>query len=229
MKPFFTYYGGKYRSIGKYPKPEHDCVVEPFAGSAGYSVRHNAKRVVLCDLDPIICGIWSYLTKVSERELMSLPNLELGQSIDTLSVNQEAKWLIGFWVNKGSSQPKKTLSKWATKHPNFFWGDTVKARLASQVHQIRHWEVYQVSYRDCPVPGNATWFIDPPYQIAGKHYRFGSKGINYLDLGDWCRSRKGLTLVCENLGADWLPFQFLGDFKTSRRGIKSAEVIWTNQ
>ena len=35
LKPFFTYYGGKYRAAPKYPEPVHGSIVEPFAGSAG--------------------------------------------------------------------------------------------------------------------------------------------------------------------------------------------------
>jgi hypothetical protein len=32
-------------------------------------------------------------------------------------------------------------------------------------------------------------------------------------------------IVCENEGADWLPFQSLSDVKTTRAGRRSREVV----
>ena len=74
----------------------------------------------------------------------------------------------------------------------------------------------------------ATWFIDPPYRVAGRHYRFGPDDIDYVSLGEWCRERPGLVIVCENAGADWLPFRPLDETKTTRKGKPSVEVVgWT--
>lgn len=39
LKPFWRYYGGKYRAAPRYPVPLHRTIVEPFAGAAGYSLR----------------------------------------------------------------------------------------------------------------------------------------------------------------------------------------------
>ena len=39
LKPFWRYYGGKYRAAPAYPPPRLGTIVEPFAGSAGYSLR----------------------------------------------------------------------------------------------------------------------------------------------------------------------------------------------
>ena len=33
--------------------------------------------------------------------------------------------------------------------------------------------------------------------------------------------------LCEQAGADWLPFEPLGSFKTATKGRRSNEVIWT--
>ena len=74
----------------------------------------------------------------------------------------------------------------------------------------------------------ATWFVDPPYQGAGKHYRFGSEHIDFLALAGWCKSRPGQVIVCENKGAGWLPFRELADVKTTRADRRSREVIWLN-
>ena len=50
LRPFFGYYGGKWRDAVKhYPAPQFDIVMEPFAGSAGYALRYAERNVVLCD------------------------------------------------------------------------------------------------------------------------------------------------------------------------------------
>lgn len=231
LRPFFGFYGGKWRDTLKhYPPPRHDTIVEPFAGSAGYSVRYAARRVVLCEIDPILAQVWKYLTKVSAREIMRLPDIEIGESVNDLSVVQEAKWLIGMWLNRGVSTPRCSPSRWMRDgiRPGSFWGDRVRETISRQVDSIRHWKVYNCSFEDAPVSKAATWFIDPPYQKAGRHYRFGSNLIDYEKLSRWCRSRPGLAIVCENAGANWLPFRSLADVKTTRSSKRSREVIWTS-
>lgn len=73
LRPFFTFYGAKWRSAPHYPTPTHGTIIEPFAGSAGYAVRWADRRVVLVDADPVIAGLWTYLTRVSAAEIRSLP------------------------------------------------------------------------------------------------------------------------------------------------------------
>ena len=78
----------------------------------------------------------------------------------------------------------------------------------------------------------ATWFVDPPYADAGRAYKHGAQGIDFSALADWCRSRNGQTVVCENFGADWLPFREFRDIKGTagaRRSGVSKEVIWTSE
>ncbi len=110
--------------------------------------------------------------------------------------------------------------------PGSFWGSRVRETIAGQVDSIRHWRVYNRSYERCPTPRTATWFVDPPYEFAGQHYRFGSDQIDYQDLGRWCRSREGQVIVCENEGAMWLPFRPLVEIKTTRAKRRSSEVCW---
>ena len=231
LRPFFSLYGGKWRVAALYPQPRHRTVVEPFAGGAGYAVRHAHLDVVLCDLDPVLAGVWKYLVRVSAAELLALPDLQDGESVDDLAVPQEARWLIGFWLNRGVARPRKRPSAWMRSgvRPGSFWGERVRQTLVAQVEQIRHWRVYECSYEQCPVAGEATWFIDPPYVDAGSHYRFGSGAIDYERLSRWCRARSGQIVVCENEGADWLPFQPLADIKTTRAGRRSREAVWMNR
>jgi 16S rRNA G966 N2-methylase RsmD len=86
--------------------------------------------------------------------------------------------------------------------------------------------LHEGDYADCNISGSGTWFIDPPYQRAGRHYRFGPDQIDYKELAAWCLSRPGQVIVCENHGADWLPFQSLSEVKTTRAGRRSREVVW---
>lgn len=231
IRPFFSYYGGKWRNAVKlYPTAEHDVVVEPFAGSAGYAIRNWQKQVVLCDIDPVVAAVWRYLIRVPAAEILSIPDIGPDDSVDDLPICQEARYLVGFWLNRGSSRPKKRPSKWMRdgNRPGSFWGDRVRQTIARQVDLIRHWKVYCCSYEICPAFGPATWFIDPPYQVAGQHYRHGAAGLDYTSLGQWCRNRSGQVIVCENQGADWLPFAPLADVKTTRGG-RSNEVYWTRE
>lgn len=229
LRPFFSFYGGKWRDTPRlYPAPVHDHIVEPFAGSAGYSVRYHDRAVTLCDIDPVICGVWSYLIGASSRDILGLPLLAAGETVADLSVCQEAAWLIGFWVNKGSAAPRNMQSAWMRggTRPGSFWGERVRARIADQVDLIRHWKVLNVGYQECPAKGPATWFVDPPYVGAGKHYRHGSGAVDFADLGAWCRGRAGQVIVCENEGADWLPFVGVGSIRTPRKGKRSHEAVW---
>jgi hypothetical protein len=231
MRPFFCFFGSKWRVAPHYPPPTYPTIIEAFAGAGGYSLRYPHHQVRLYDADPIICGIWNYLIHVSPDEIRRLP--VVFDHIDELNVCQEARWLIGFWLNKGTVQPSKTPSKWMRDYQSrqpgcTYWSAAVVERIASQVPQIRHWTISQASYETIPNM-KATWFIDPPYQVAGRAYRFHD--INYPALGEWCQSRAGQVVVCENAGAEWLSFRLFRTIKGlegKRGGKKSVEVIWTN-
>lgn len=229
LRPFFGYYGGKWRNaLNHYPRPEFTTIIEPFAGSAGYSLRYANLNVVLCEIDPILTEVWRYLIRVKPKEILSISDVEPGGSVDDLKICQEAQWLVGFWLNRATASPRRSPSKWMRERirPGSFWGDRVRQTIASQVTMIRHWKIHNCDYVDCPTSAAATWFVDPPYQWAGQHYRFGSDAIDYPALAAWCRSRKGQVIVCENEGATWLPFRTLADVKTTRAARRSSEVCW---
>lgn len=228
LGPFFCYFGGKWRAAPLYPPPRYGRIIEPFAGAAGYATRYADRKVTLVELDPLIAALWRYLIRVRPAEILSIPAVVTG-SADDLPVCEEARWLVGFWLNKGVSHPRKTPSKWmrADTRPTSYWGTTVRQRIASQVDAIRHWRVVEGSYEEAP-DREATWFIDPPYQLAGKHYR--SQVDDYRALAHWCRNRRGQVMVCENQGATWLPFEpFRRIRSTSGPHGKtfSTEVLWS--
>jgi site-specific DNA-adenine methylase len=233
LKPFFTYFGGKWRIAPRYPAPTRDLIVEPFAGSAGYSLRYPDRAVLLCDVFKPIVETWRYLIGASAAEILALPDVEDGQNVDDLDLPPGARYFIGWWLNKGSAVPCKIPGLWMRQsrsegETSLFWGRRVRERVAQQVDTIKHWTVLECSYSDLE-PADATWFVDPPYQQAGKHYIHGSKTLDFKHLGSWCQTRGGQMIVCENAGADWLPFEpFLtaqGTGGSGRTG-KSVEVIY---
>ncbi|MDB5490460.1 MAG: hypothetical protein JWO78_309 [Micavibrio sp.] len=73
MKPFFSYFGSKYKLANKYGAPRYETVIEPFAGSAAYSVYWEPKNVILIDKSPVIVSIWNYLINATENQIMDLP------------------------------------------------------------------------------------------------------------------------------------------------------------
>ena len=219
LMPFFSYYGGKWRATPRlYPEPTHGTIIEPFAGSAGYSTRYYDRRVVLYDASEVVCGVWDYLIHARESDILGLPDVRDGQDVRSMGLHQEAQWLIGFWLNKGTAAPCNVPSKWMRDSitPTQFWGDSIRRRIARQVSHIRHWQVHNYSYQWILSVGPATWFIDPPYVgYRGSLYPYGSSGIRYRELAHWCRLRVGQVIVCEGESADWLPFEHVGGAKST--------------
>jgi hypothetical protein len=226
LDPFFAYYGGKWRIAPRYPWPDFDTIIEPFAGSAGYALRYYGLKVQLFDANPIVVGVWDYLIRASREEVRSLPLIF--DSVDDVHAPQEAKWFIGFWMNAGVASPCKKPSKWMRQglKPHCFWGEYARDRISRQVDFIRHWSVREREFAEIENL-KATWFIDPPYEAAGRHYPF--QVTDYVDLAAWSRTRYGQVIVCENEGASWLPFKPFHAAKansSSGRGKKSLEAAW---
>lgn len=225
MRPFFPFYGSKWNIARHYPVPTGATVVEPFAGSAGYSLFYDCPRVHLIDADPIIAGVWSYLIEVSADEILSLPEmLQAGDSVDNYALPQEAKWLIGFWLNRGSASPKKSRTAYSARSDRgqLNWGRRAKERIAGQLPNIAAWTVQHSGF-DSAADLTATWFIDPPYGDKGRFYRVQ---FNKFDaLAAWTRTRHGQVIACESEGATWLPFTPLGSFKSSRGRASEAVFV----
>ena len=235
LPPMMSYYGSKWAMARKYPPPKFRTIIEPFAGGAGYSLNYAYHDVVLYDVDPKVCGVWDFLIHASAADILALPLLAPGDRVDALNICQEAKWLIGWWCGCCIATPVQTLSSWGVRHvadgwPST-WGPGCRARIAEAVPHLRHWKVLNASYLEAE-NREATWFIDPPYQKAGRFYAHGCGGLDFESLGEWCRGRSGQAIVCENAGASWLQFERLSDTKSNRvqrnGGRKSEEVVWTN-
>jgi hypothetical protein len=172
--------------------------------------------VILCDAYDVIIRIWKYLQQAKPEDILRLPDVKDGQPIP-LQLCDEEKWLMGFCVNRGSAQPKLSASRfndWARDRES----------ISKQVHKIRHWNIARAaaSY-DSLGNARATWFIDPPYQgQMGNYYKHHE--IDYGQLADWCKSRWGESIVCENAAATWLPFAPIAAHDGSMR--RTTEAIW---
>ena len=230
LRPFFPFYGSKWRTASLYGDPRGSTVVEPFAGSAGFSVFWECDDVWLFDIDPVIVGVWDYLIKATKFDFANLPLLSPGQSITDFNISQEAKWLIGFWLNRGSSTPKLTLTEFSARSDKgqMVWGQKAKNRLMEQAGRIKTWRVSQSSYVNidsCQFGQSCYWFVDPPYVEKGRYYKHRIAACDYSGLADWCKHLPGYGCVCENTGAGWLPFENLSNAK-SMRGRSLESVYW---
>lgn len=222
----WSYYGSKTNVVKLYPKPTCDHIIEPFAGAGKYALRYFDRQVTLVDKYPDIITIWEYLKSASEKDILSLPKIKRGETLNDYNFDSPgAKLLMGFVIAKGGQSPRVTPIPNATiARPNTI--NFTLNKIASQLFKIRHWNFVCGSYEDIP-DQEATWYIDPPYQFGGHVYVKSNKDIDFIQLGKWCKSRKGQVIVCENSKADWLPFIPVGD----QKGTYSwqTEVIWTNQ
>lgn len=226
LRPFFPYYGSKWRLAPLYPAPEHPVIFEPFAGSACYSLEWWMCQVRLCDLGPM-AALWAYLIRASATEIRNLPLIAPEQSTDEIPtwIVPEARHLIGLWCHRGIPRVARRSSSWrkSGRYDGHFWSEKTRERVASQLQYIRHWRVVGTDYRQCD--GIGTYFVDPPYSgYKGKRYD-GASGLDYVELAIWVRERRGQVLVCESEGADWLPFK---PFKETRGvGVKRyTEVLY---
>lgn len=220
------YYGSKSKIVDKYPPPLHSKIIEPFAGTAQYSLLYWDRDVHLIDKYDVIVNLWKWLQKFSKNDILSIRRLKFGENTDNFKWDcQEQKDLIGFIITGSPSMPKKTASKWKTIiRPN-----TQEYKLnyiADNLEKIRHWKITLGDYNFVDNE-DATWFIDPPYVVCGKYYKFGSKLIDYGYLAEWCKSRKGQVIVCEADGANWLPFTPLTQSRGNCKNHK--ESIWINK
>lgn len=228
-----SYFGSKYATAPLYPEPVHDLIIEPFAGGAGYSLRYWKRDVILIERSPDVCGAWRMLLQRGPDVIRRLPLLRPQDDLRRMLLTDDAKRLIGFWVNTGMASPRNRLCSWATDEKwvgsGTFWGERMRERLAVlSENLIGRWKIIEGDYT-CAPDVEATWFIDPPYAGSlGSHYWRGGD-MNFAALGEWCRARRGQVTVCEQTGATWLPFVHLATVKATvgkyRKG-KADEAVW---
>ena len=221
----FAYYGAKHGLAARYPRPRHRVIVEPFAGSAAYSVHHaaNIDHVILIDADARLIDLWH------EIQCMTVADVDL--IFQQVQGERFTHPLLAGMA--GGTQMDATLAGKSRAVTPRMRDKCIGARnrIVRALPYVKTWEISHGTYTDAP-DIDATWFIDPPYEsiisTAGNDYRHGQASIDFDQLGQWCRSRSGFVMVCEQSPAEWLPFHPFavqmngaGEGQTARQ-----EVIW---
>lgn len=217
------YFGRKTRVIKQFPEPRYSIIIEPFAGAACYSLLYPDNQVILNDIYLPVYTFWYYFIELATPQMVArLPNLWRGDKVSDYShfLSKEERVVMGWWTGRCITSPGNTVSQWVHKNGGT---RTIKKQAIQHLEKIKHWKVMLKDYRKIPNI-EATWFIDPPFQFSRSKYK--CHNIDYGELAEWCKSRKGQVIVCEKGGANWMDFKFLAKF----HGLKGEqiEVMWTN-
>lgn len=212
----FSYYGSKSKVVNLYPKPKFGKIIEPFAGSARYSLKYFDRDVLLMDKYEVIVKVWHYLQHATPTEIMGLPEPGYHEDLRKYQLSEGERLLLGFLANRGSATPCNLIN-------NYSDIAAAKKQIAEQLYKIRHWKIVIGDYAGIQNE-DATWFIDPPYQKGG--YKYYVNEIDYSSLAEWCKSRNGQVIVCENTAADWLQFYEMRDM--TGQVFTTTEAIWSN-
>jgi len=219
----FSYYGSKSKIVDYYPPPKYGKIIEPFAGSARYSLKYFDMDILLVDKYEVLIKTWLWLKECSRQDILNLPDIrKLGVGFDlrNLNLSEPELYFLGFNAGIASTSPRFKISPFAGKQNGM---KTYLKRVADNIWKIKHWKIELGSYENIPNQ-EATWFIDPPYQYGGTAY-FINK-IDYNQLKIWSMEREGQVLVCENTKADWMPFIPMKDLAGSM--FRTTEAIWSN-
>lgn len=234
--PLFKWYGSKWQSAKHYPRPEHDLIVEPFAGGGGFSLNYSDRQVRIWEDDPNLQLLWPWLIRANPSEIREIPvGLEVGTDIRTLGLSQGQALLLKHWQRTNNVGDCWTVSPWG--HLPGQWTTNTRSRVADQIGAIAHWQIAApIDMADTP----AHWFIDPPYLY---NYRYRADLPNF-DHSALCRleqtiHRKSRVVICEAArksdGAilDYFPFRPSHRSVTSRRketqSHHSSEVIYIRE
>ena len=213
----FYYYGRKKQLAKHYPAPLYDDIIEPFAGSAAYSLYGNnwKKRVILIEKDERIASIWRwFIEEAKPHDFRAMPDLQVGERSSELLCIIHAATKMAFKY--------KTIKVTPVLARNW---EISKRVMAENIHKVKSWKIYCGEYTEAPNI-EATWFIDPPYkELPGQGYKHGSDSINYGSLAAWIQSRRGQVICCEGEFGDYLPFEPL-IINKGVAGKKSKELIY---
>jgi 16S rRNA G966 N2-methylase RsmD len=197
----FYYYGRKKQIAGHYPDPSYGVIIEPFAGSAAYSLYGNRwqKQVILVEKDPRVASLWEWLIHTATpQDITNLPDLMVGEKTSNFLHILHAATKMAFQYKTIKTTPVLARN----------W-EISKRQMAANLYKVKHWTILCGDYSEAPSL-EATWFIDPPYRYdSGTGYQYGSNRLDYQKLALWILQRPGEIICCEGEGGDYLPFQSL--------------------
>ena len=109
----FSYYGSKSKIVDCYPKPKFDKIIEPFAGSARYSLKWFDRDVLLVDKYEVIVNTWKWLQGCSPNDIKKLPVMKLGETLDET---------VAYHRDNGEDLKKNTFTNVPTLFEDGFTG-----------------------------------------------------------------------------------------------------------
>jgi len=159
----FSFYGSKSKLSHLYPPPNYPVIVEPFAGSAAYSVRYHDRQVILVKINPRVTAAWKFLLDPeAEQWVQQIPeHVQHGTIVDDLipGAPNGLKEILRAEANMGTLGTSG-VHKRVTKIGAYNW-HRIKKKLLWFLPKIRHWKLIEGDYFNAPNI-EATWFIDPP-------------------------------------------------------------------
>lgn len=174
--------------------------------------------------DAARCGLWQRLLAMTPEQVLALEPPKVGEYTSDL-----------LWMTAATSNAIANLKalKMPERVPKV--ARMMLRQIAGRLPEAKR--KVTIIHGDYTQAGDdeATWFIDPPYQVNGsgsagtwfpqgmgycKREHCTSADLDFAALAHWCWSRRGQVMVCEQKGADWLPFVPL-----RRDGV---EVGWRN-
>jgi hypothetical protein len=217
--PLFKWFGSKWQSAKHYPAPEHDILVEPYAGGAGYALNHCDKHVVIWEDDPNLQALWQWLiSQATPADVRDIPiGLSEGTDIRSLGLTLGQQLLLKHWQRTNNVGDCWTISRWG--HLPGQWTVNTRSRVAEQIGAIKHWEIVQpIDLIDVP----CTWFIDPPY-LFNYRYRAGLPKFDFENLASFVDtiSRESLVIACEAADKKTAAFPQYLRFEHSHRSVTS--------
>lgn len=212
LTPMFYYFGRKGRLAASYPAPAFPLVIEPFAGSMAYALHHRPEKAIGIEIDSNVANVWHRLTGMSAEHILALSEPRIGER----TTDRFAMLAAG---SHGTARASSYL--WTDRMSRDF--QKQKRLAAKHVDYARTNVQYVCNDYRAILDIEATWFIDPPYQHVERGY--DRSNVDYDELAEWCKRRRGQVIVCEQDGADWLPFQPLCEIRgtTNKRTV---EMVW---
>lgn len=131
----FYYFGSKARLASTYEAPRYPVIVEPFAGSAGYSCLHHTHAVILVEADARVVALWRQLMRMSPAEVLTIPAPQVGvRSTDLLVMLRAASEhsLTGAYI----TVTERMVSR---------WGNLLR-RMADMIPKVQHWQIIEGDY-----------------------------------------------------------------------------------
>ncbi len=222
--PMFKWFGSKWQSAKRYPPPEHDRIIEPYAGGAGFSLNYCDRKVTIWDDDPLVTELWRWLiTEATSHDVLDIPvGLAPGTVISEIGMSRGQALLLKHWQRTNNVGNCWTVSSWG--HLPGQWTHHTRARLAEEIYAIKHWRLVNLTAFQWKFQDPASWFVDPPY-LYNYRYSKSLPAFDHLELARQVASirRESLVIVCEALDKktraipDYLPFEASHRSVTSRR------------